>query len=87
MNGLVRIALSLASVPDSLVADIERELPGASRLIAAAKVLKPDLEKLEPLYEQAEPIVQRMLPTIKAAWPDLAALLPVAEKVVAFIQK
>ena len=39
MNGLVRFGLGLANVPADLVDDIDKAIPGAGRLIAAAKKL------------------------------------------------
>jgi hypothetical protein len=100
VNLLVKFGLGLANVPAELVDEIDKQLPGAARLIAVAKDLKPELEKLEPLIEkampiyaqaqpliaEAGPIVADVLPRLKAAWPDIVALLPVAEKVIAFVE-
>lgn len=100
MNGLVRFALGLANVPNELVADIDQSIPGAGRLIAAAKDLDPDLRQLEPILEQmaphiaalqpligqAMPLINRMLPKAKAAYPDIVTLLPTAQKVLAFVE-
>lgn len=100
MNGLIRFALGLANVPDDLVGDIDKELPGAGRLIAVAKELQPDLDALGSLLEQmaphvvalqpmvtaALPLLTKITPKLKAAYPDAVALLPVAQRVVAFVE-
>jgi hypothetical protein len=99
VNGLIKVGLGLAGVPDTLVADIERQVPGGGRLVVAAKQVQPDVLKLEalweqmsphvaallPLIEQALPIVNRVLPVIKAESPDLALVMPVAQRVLAFV--
>lgn len=99
MNGLIRFGLGLANVPDDLVGDIEKAIPGAGRLIAAAKQMDPDLRALEPIYErmaphvtallpmiaEAMPVIERLVPQIKAAYPDITAILPTAQKVVTFV--
>lgn len=79
MNGLVRLALHVANVPDDLVAEVQKDAPAAGRVLAAAQKLKPDLELLAP-------IIARMAPTIKEAWPDVVAILPAAQKVEAFVE-
>jgi hypothetical protein len=99
MNILVRIGLGLAQVPAELIDELDAKLPGAGRLIAAAKALEPELQKLapivekavpiydqvKPLVDEAMPIIKDVLPKVTATWPDLVALLPLAEKAIAFM--
>lgn len=87
MNGMVKFALGVANVPDHLVSDIDANIPGAQRLIAAAKKLEPSIRKLAPLIDQATPIIMtEILPVIKAEYPDLMALLPIAGQVLEFVK-
>lgn len=87
MNGLVKFALGVANVPDHLVSEVDASIPGAQRLIAAAKKLEPSVHKLAPLIEQAQPIIMNeILPVIKAEYPDLMTLLPIAQEILAFVQ-
>lgn len=99
MNGLIKFALSLANVPSDLVAEVEADIPGAQRLIEAARKIQPDLQKLDPiitklmpllvqalpLLEEGAPIVQRILPVIRAEQKDIADLLPTIQRVLAFV--
>lgn len=88
MNGLIRMGLGFAGVSDALAVDIEQQVPGAQRLIAAARKLEPSFIKLAPLVAQAEPIVlNEIWPVIVAEYPDLMHLLPVAQQVFALLQK
>lgn len=106
IGGLIRFGLGLANVPDDLVAEIDRQMPGAQRLIAAAKKIEPDLRLLQPaaeklmpiiqqafpLFEQAEPLIAeamapigRILPVLRAEQDDLRAILPLAQRILAFV--
>lgn len=99
MNGLIKFALGLANVPPGMVADIEKSLPGVTRLVDAAKQLEPLLEQAHPHVdaitphlqavmphiEALLPILSKAMPIIKAEYPDIAALLPTAQQVIAFL--
>lgn len=87
MNGMVRFAMGLAGVSDKLAADIEAEIPGAQRLIAAAQKLKPSIDKIAPHVEAITPVMMNeILPVLKAEYPDLMALLPVAQQVLELVK-
>lgn len=87
MNGLVKFALGVANVPGHLVSEIDEQIPGAQRLIEAAKKLEPSINKLAPHIDAAMPIIMtEILPVIKAEYPDLMALLPIAQQVLEFVK-
>lgn len=99
MNGLIKFALGVAGLPPQAVADIEKQLPGAARLIDAAKQLEPYLEQAQPHIEAITPhltaimphvqallpILDKVMPIIKAEYPDIVALLPTAQEIIAFV--
>lgn len=92
MNGLIKFALGVAGLSPTVVADIEKQLPGAARLIDAAKQLEPYLEQAHPHIEAIMPhveallpILNKALPILKAEYPDIVALLPTAQEIVAFV--
>lgn len=99
MNGLVKFALGVAGLPAEAVADIDKAMPGAARLVDAAKLLEPYLEQAQPHIEAIIPHVQAILPHIeallpllnkalpilKAQYPDIVALLPTAKEIIAFV--
>lgn len=99
MNGLVKVVLGVAGLPPATVADIENAIPGAGRLIDAAKQLEPYLEQAQPHIEAITPhltailphievllpVLNKVLPIIKAEYPDIVALLPTAQEIIAFI--
>lgn len=80
MNGLLRMALGLEGVPDLVIADLEKNTPAFTRLLAAAKELGPVIEKLRPLLEQSAPVISK-------AYPDLVTVLPALEALAQFIEK
>ncbi len=91
---LVRFVLGFANVPSKDVDDLEKQLPGIGRMVAAAKDIKPDLEAcgphleaMLPHIEALMPIAERVVPKIKAAWPDLVAVLPVLQEFAAIAQR
>lgn len=99
MNGLVKFALGIAGLPAGTVADIDKAMPGAARLIDAAKQLEPYLEQAHPHIEAMTPhltailpyieallpIVNKALPILKAEYPDIVALLPTAQEIITFV--
>lgn len=87
MNGVVRFALGVANVPDHMVADIDANIPGAQRLIAAAKKLEPAITKLAPHVEAMTPVLRdEVWPILLQEYPDLLALLPLAQQVLEFVK-
>jgi len=86
MNGMLRFALGLANMPDETVADLEKSLPGFSRLVASAKQLQPVIQKAMPHVVALEPLVQEAAPIIKASYPDLVAVIPTVQELIVFIQ-
>lgn len=87
MNGLVRFALGVANVPDHMASEIDEQIPGAQRLIAAAKKLEPAITRLAPHIDAITPIfMAEVLPVIRQEYPDLMALLPLAAEVLAFVK-
>ena len=79
MNGFLKFALELAHMPEATVADLEKSLPGFSRIVAAAKELEPILAKMAPLVDQALPIVKRV-------YPDIVAVTPTVQELIQFAQ-
>lgn len=80
MNGLIKFALGVAGLPPATVADIEKQLPGAARLVEAAKQFEPFLEQAHPHIEAITPHLAAMAPHVIAALPHLQALLPILDK-------
>lgn len=101
MNGVIRFALGIASMPDQVVNDLDRSLPGFARIAAAAKELEPILQKgephaeaLAPLLAQAMPHIQELMPLIaqampiiKRVWPDIVAVTPTIEELIEFANR
>lgn len=99
MNGLIKFALGLANVPSNMVTDIEAALPGASRLVDAAKQFAPMLQQAQPHIEAISPhltailphvealmpLINKALPILKSEYPDIVALLPTAQEIIAFV--
>mgnify|MGYP000594358930 CR=1 FL=1 len=81
VNSLVKLALGLANVPDELIADIDKNLPGAERLVAASRAIQPHLEALVPIAEEMKPHIDALLPLVEKAMPHVNAILPVVRKV------
>jgi len=86
MNGMLRFALGLANMPDETVADLEKSLPGFSRLVTATKQLQPIIQKAMPHVVALEPLVQEAAPIVKAAYPDLVAVIPTVQELIVFVQ-
>jgi hypothetical protein len=80
MNGTLRFVLGLANMPDGTVADIEKTLPGAQRLVAAARQIAAVAQKSQPL----EAHVEQIEPLLKGEWADAVAAMPTAEEVLAW---
>lgn len=92
MNGMIKFALGIAGLPPETVADIEKAMPGAARLIDAAKQLEPYLEQAQPHIEAIMPHVEALLPILskampilKAEYPDIVSLLPTAQEIITFV--
>lgn len=92
MNGLIKFALVLAGLPTATIADIDADLPGAGRLIEAAKQLgpilsqaQPHIEAITPHIEALLPLLNKAMPILKAAYPDIVAILPTAKEIIAFV--
>lgn len=86
MNRMLRFALGLANMPDSTVADLEKSLPGFSRLVASAKQLEPIIHQALPHIEALSPLVQQAMPIVKAAYPDLVAVIPTVQELIVFVE-
>lgn len=86
MNGLVKFALGVAGLPPAAVADIDKAMPGAARVIDAAKQLEPYLEQARPHIEAITPHLTAMAPHITAMMPHLQALLPLLDKVMPILK-
>lgn len=80
MNGLVKFALGVAGLPPATVTNIDKSLPGAARLIDAAKQFEPYLEQAHPHIEAITPHLAAMAPHLTAVMPHLQALLPLFDK-------
>ena len=78
MNGILRMALGLADVPDKTIEDLDKALPAIERLIVA-------LRELTPILEEAQPLINKAMPILKTAYPDAVATLPVLQELVHFL--
>lgn len=86
MNGVVKFALGVAGLPAQVVADIDKAMPGAARIIDAAKQLEPYLEQAHPHIEAITPHLAAMAPHVTAMMPHLQALLPLFDKVMPILK-
>lgn len=86
MNGLTKFALGVAGLPPTAVADLDKAMPGAARLIDAAKQIEPYLEQAHPHIEAITPHLAAMGPHIAAMMPHLQALLPLLDKVMPILK-
>lgn len=86
MNNLVKFALGVAGLPAETVADIDKAMPGAARLIDAAKQFEPFLEQAHPHIEAITPHLSAMAPHVTAIMPHLQALLPLLDKVLPILK-
>lgn len=86
MNGLVKFALGIAGLPAGTAANIDAALPGAGRLIDAAKLLEPYLEQAHPHIEALTPHLAAIAPHVTAMMPHIQALLPILDKVMPILK-
>lgn len=86
MNGLVKFALGVAGLPAGTVANIEAALPGAGRLIDAAKLLEPSMVQAQPHIEALTPHLAAIAPHVMAMMPHVQALLPILDKVLPILK-
>lgn len=80
MNGLVRFALGLASVPSKDIDDLEASMPGIARLCDLAKQLEPIIQRNLPHIKAIEPDVPQIVNIIKQAWPDIVSVTPTIDE-------
>jgi hypothetical protein len=85
MNGLLKFALSLASVPDKDISDLDKSLPALARLCRAAKQLDPIVRQAMPHLEPLKPLLGKASDICEAAYPDFVAVLPTIEEFIAFV--
>jgi hypothetical protein len=97
--GFAGVSDDLAAAIDAEIPGAARLVAACRKAQPDLLLLEPIFEKLmplvqqaialeaqvAPLIEQATPIVQRVYPALKAEQGDVTALLPVAEKVLAFV--
>jgi hypothetical protein len=82
MNGLIRIVLTLAQVPEKDISDLDKSLPGLARLCDLAKQLEPIIQRNLPHIKAIEPDIPAITSIIKAAWPDIVAVTPTIDEYV-----
>ena len=86
MNPLVRIALAVAGMPDATVAEVEKSLPGFTRVVAEFKAMGPDIVAATPHIDALMPIFSRMWPTIKMMYTDINANIQTVEDLATFVE-
>jgi hypothetical protein len=60
----------LAGMPETTIAELDRQLPALERIALAIK--------------QAEPIITPLIPVFQKAWPDIVAVTPLLVELIAF---
>lgn len=80
MNGVIRFALGLASVPEKDIDDLEKSLPGMARLVDLAKQLEPIIQRNLPHIKAIEPDMPLIVNIIKQAWPDIVSVTPTIDE-------
>ena len=84
MNLFIKIALSIANMPENTVNDLEKSLPGFSNIAAAFKELEPILIKAQPNIDALLPLVNQAIPIVKKVWPDIVLVTPTAIELINF---
>ncbi len=91
MNGLLRFALSLASVPDKTISDLDHDLPAMARIARMVKQAEPILTRNKPHFDAILPHLVAMQPDaialaklIQQAWPDIVEVTPTIEEFIDF---
>lgn len=91
MNGLLRFALSLASVPDKTIADLDHDLPAMARIARLVRQSEPILTRNKPHIDAILPHLLAMQPDalmlaklIQQAWPDIVEVTPTIEEFIDF---
>lgn len=91
MNGLLRFALSLASVPSKTIDDLDHDLPAMARIARMVKQAEPILTRNKPHFDAILPHLIAMrgdLLTLAAlgqeAWPDIVEVTPTIEEFIDF---
>lgn len=85
MNYFVKFALQVAQMPASTIADMEKSLPGFSRIADAFKQLEPILTSADPHIEALLPLINQAIPIIQKVWPDVIANTPTTQELINFI--
>lgn len=62
--------LGLAGMPETTIAELDKQLPALERIAAAIK--------------QAEPMISPLIPVFQKAWPDIVAVTPLLIELIAF---
>lgn len=91
MNGLLRFALSLASVPSKTVDDLDHDLPAMARIARLVRQAEPILMRNKPHIDAIMPHLLAMQPDalalakiIQQAWPDIVEVTPTVEEFIDF---
>ena len=70
---LLDFGLGVAGVPEDTIKDLDAHLPHLARIAAAAK--------------EAEPLTTQLIPILTKVWPDIVAVMPLAQKLIAFAKQ
>jgi hypothetical protein len=85
MNPFIRIFLSLESVPDKDIADLDKSLPALARLCTAAKEIGPIIRSAMPQLLQLKAPAEKVLNIVEARWPDIVEVAPTIEEFIAIV--
>lgn len=86
MNGLLRFALGIANMPQKTIDDLDKSLPGFSRLVKLAQAAEPAIKRCAPHIEAMKPDLIQLTDLIEKAWPDIEAVLPTVDELIIFAQ-
>lgn len=83
----VDLMLELAGVPNELVAEVEKSAPNAAALLKLIKDNQALLDEIRTTATKTAPLITQAIPLINQAAAEIKSLMPVAQDIVAFIQK
>ncbi len=64
--------LALAGMPETTIAELDKQLPA--------------LERIATAFKQEEPVITAALPVIQKVWPDIVAVTPLLLDLIAFVK-
>jgi hypothetical protein len=84
---VVDFAACLDGVPQQTIDDVDKSIPGFSRLAADLKQAGPILSMMRPHVDALAPLIAQLWPIFQKAEPDLVSVEPAVEDAAAFAAK